>query len=563
MTGAGLGDITGNGTAVTGLGGARGYGETELPRGDDTVAQVNVAAVFESGFSLGGVQYAADELFIATDGLISFGSAVSGVAATAGSIAAPFFAIFNGDVDTRLDGEGAESGGVWLDVDTARDCVTITWDQVGFYRRNASLTDTFQIQLFDRGNSGFEVVYRYQNISWTAGDLQGGWGGLDGIAALIGHRATASGSAVLLGASGNQTAELALAQDLGNTGVAGLWVWGFLAPALIIGTASADRLNGTTDSDTMLGLGGNDVLMGSEGADVMDGGSGTDRADYGMATAAVLIDLADLARNLGFAAGDSYLRIEIYAGSNFADTLLGGGGAVHFLGNDGADSLEGRLGDDRMFGGAGRDTLRGGNGHDTLDGGTEGDLIFGNLGNDQLLGGLGNDSLLGGNGFDRLYGGDGNDQISGGSGFGTMFGGGGDDLLTGGHGRDLVYGGSGADVLRAGGGDDTLDGGLGVDTLTGGSGADEFRHAGTGGQGSDWITDFSNAEGDHLVFGIAGAVKADFSVTFVAVAGAGSAGVAEAYVTYLPLDRLIWLLVDGAGEAAILLHSSMNSFDLL
>ena len=75
--------------------------------------------------------------------------------------------------------------------------------------------------------------------------------------------------------------------------------------------------------------------------------------------------------------------------------------------------------------------------------------------------------------------------------------------------------------------------------------------------------DFDNAGGDRLVFGIAGAVKADFSLTFATVAGAGRAGVAEAHVTYLPDNRLVWTVVDGADEAMIMLQSSMNSFDLL
>ena len=522
-----MGDITGNGTAATGLGGAKGFGEVELPRGDDTVAQVDVAAVFESGFTLGGVHYDADDLYVSTDGLISFGAGVTGVAGDLSAIAAPFFAIFNGDVDTRLDGEGAESGAVWLDVDTVQDCVTITWDHVGFYRRNATKTDTFQIQLFDRGNGGFEVVYRYQNIAWTAGDLQGGWGGLGGSAALIGHRATAAGAALLLGASGNQAAELGLAGALGNTGVAGLWVWSFLVPSLIIGTSASDVLNGTTGIDTMQGLGGSDVLMGSLGADAMDGGSGTDRADYGSAVAGVRIDLADPAANSGFAAGDSFVLVENFGGSGFADTMLGGAAGNKFLGNGGADSLDGRLSDDGLYGGAGADLVLGGDGNDLLDGGTEADTLYGNKGLDFLDGGSGNDRLMGGTGADRLDGGD------------------------------------GADVLRASSGTDTLDGGLGTDTLSGGSGADEFRHAGTGGQGSDWVMDFANAEGDHLLFGIAGAVKADFSVTFATVAGAGRAAVAEAYITYLPGNRLIWILVDGADEAMILLQSSMNSFDLL
>ena len=486
-----MGDITGNGTAVTGLGGARGYGEVALPRGDDSVAQVNVAAVFESGFRLGTVLYAADALFISTDGLISFGSAVSGVAATPAAIAAPFFAIFNGDVDTRLDGEGAESGGVWLDVDTLRDCVTITWDHVGFYRRNATLTDTFQIQLFDRGNGGFDVVYRYQDISWTSGDLQGGFGGLGGLAALIGHRATADGAAVLHGASGNAAAELVLENTLGNTGVAGLWVWRFAAPTPILGSAQADILHGTPGCDSMQGLGGNELLIGSRRADVLDGGSGNDRADYGSAPATVTINLADLTANRGFAAGDRYVRIEAISGSGFADILLGGLANDSFFGGNGADRMSGRDGDDRLFGGAGND------------------LMLGRAGSDQLSGG------------------------------------------------------AGGDVLSAGSSDDTLDGGPGSDTLSGGPDADEFRHAGTSGTGTDWIMDFDHAAGDHLLFGIAGAVAADFSVTFVTMAGAGHSAVAEAQVTYLPANRLIWILVDGAQETAILLQSSMNSFDLL
>ena len=598
-----MGEVTGNGTAVTGLGGVRGYGEVELPRGDDTVAQVNVAAVFEQGFTLGGVHYDADELCISTDGLISLGAAVPGVLSGADAVAAPFFAIFNGDVDTRLDGEGAESGGVWLDIDTVQDCVTITWDHVGFYRRNATLTNTFQIQLFDRGNGGFDVVYRYQDIAWTSGDLQGGWGGSGGLAALIGHRATPNGAATLLGASGNEAAELGLADALGNTGVSGLWVWSFLAPSLIIGTATPDVLFGTTRSDTMQGLGGSDVLMASLGADVLNGGGGHDRADYGTATAGVRVDLADLAANTGFAAGDSYVLVEAFGGSAFADSLLGAAQDDRFRGYSGADRLGGRLGNDELFGGAGADLILGNGGNDLLDGGTGDDRLFGDQGLDRLLGGPGNDSLTGGTGADVLDGGDGadlllggfhgdvlrggagaadladslfggdggdalhggagNDQMNGGTGSDTLWGDGGDDLLTGRPGHDHLYGGSGADLLRASFGDDTLDGGPGADTLTGGTGADAFHNAGTGGHGGDWVRDFTHAEGDRLLFGIAGAVKADFSVTFVNVAGAGRAAVAEAYVTYLPDNRLIWVLVDGGDEAAIMLQSSMNSFDLL
>lgn len=574
-----MGDITGNGTAVKGLGGAAGYGEVQLPRGDDAVARVDVSAVFGAGFTLGGTRFGGDDLFISTDGLVSFGAGFAGVAAAAADIPAPFLAIFNADVDTRLDGEGAESGGIWLDIDTAADCVTITWDSVGFYRRNATRTDTFQMQLFDRGNGAFDVVYRYQSITWTSGDLQGGWGGLDGTAALIGHSA-----GPLLPASGDEGAQLGLPTALGNTGVRGLWVFSFGSPAEITGTAGADALTGTTGNDTMRGLGGSDTLIGSAGADVMDGGSGIDLVDYGSTTAAVRVDLATPAANLGQAAGDSLLFVEAVAGSGFDDSLLGGLGGDSLLGAGGADWLDGRAGLDSLYGGAGADQLTGGTEADLLDGGDGNDTLSGGRGGDTLAGGTGADSLLGGAGGDRMSGGtgaaDGNDTLSGGGARDRMAGNAGDDLLRGntgadtlsgddgndrlegGSANDRLYGGAGSDDLRGEAGNDTLDGGLGQDRMTGGPGADAFRHAGTGGQGSDWVMDFNSADGDHLVFGIAGAVRADFSVTFATVAGAGRAG-QEALITYLPQNRLVWVLVDAADETAILLHSSMNSFDLL
>ena len=580
-----MGDITGNGTAVTGLGGVAGYGEVALPRGDDTVAQVNVSSVFESGFLIGGARYGADQLYVSTDGLISFGNAVSGVAATASAIAAPFLAIFNADVDTRLDGEGAESGGIWLDIDTVQDCVTITWDHVGFYRRNATATNTFQMQLFDRGNGGFEVVYRYQDITWTSGDLQGGWGGLGGAAGLMGYRAGTSGAATLLPASGIEAAQLGLQGALGNTGVKGLWVYDFAAPSPIYGTAAGDTLNGTTANDTLQGLAGTDVLIGSDGADLMDGGLGIDLVDYRFARSGIVLDLIARATNTGQAAGDTFVLIEAFAGSGFDDIFRGSGGADRFMGAGGSDLLDGRAGQDSLYGGAGRDSLSGGFGDDLLDGGVDNDSLLGSNGDDALFGGVGADTLSGGGGNDTLsggiepedgadvlWGGSGRDQMTGNAGndllrgdigADTLAGDDGDDLLNGGTDTDRLFGGGGRDVLKGEAGNDFLSGGLGNDSLTGGSGADAFFHAATGGQGTDWAMDFNHAQGDHLFFGIAGATKADFRVTFQTVAGAGNAAIQEAMITYLPQSALIWIVVDGADQASIMVHSSMNSFDLL
>ena len=531
-----MGEVTGNGTAVTGLGGAAGFGETLLPRGDDVVAKVDVATVFESDFTVGGNHFDANQLYISTDGVVSFGAGFSGVATDPATIPAPFFAIFNADADTRLDGEPPESGGVWLDVDAATDCVTITWDHVGFYRRNASQTDTFQMQIFDRGRGSFDVVYRYQNISWTAGDLQGGWGGVGGSAARIGYRLTASGAVSELAASGDQAAQLGLPQAPGNTGVAGLWVFSFGQPAVIDGTDTADTLAGTGTADTMHGFGGSDVLVGSAGADVMDGGSGRDMVDYSAAPGAVRVDLRAPDLNTGMAAGDSFVAIEAFRGSALADTILGSAAADWFDGGRGSDDLQGRAGNDTLTGLAGADRLTGGAGADRLTGGAADDTLFGSLGNDLMLGGPSNDQLFGGAGYDTLHGGSGRDRLAGGMG------------------NDQIYGGTGTD---------RMDGGPGRDTLTGGGGADRFVGSGQPGTGMDWITDFSDSAGDSLVFGVAGATRADFRVAITNLAGAGNAAVAEVVVTYLPTGILVWTIVDGASEAAITLHSSMNSFDIL
>lgn len=651
-----MGEITGTGQAVSGLGGAAGFGETAIARADESVTRVDVSAVFEQGFTLAGVTYAADALYISTDGLISFGAGVSGVQSGLGAIAAPFFAIFHADIDTRLDGEGAESGGIWLDVDPIADCVTITWDHVGFYRRNASLVNTFQIQLFDRGNGGFDLVFRYQDITWTSGDLQGGWGGLGGAAALIGLSTGPGGSVVTPPASGIEAALLALGQSLGNTGITGLWSWQFRQPSIITGTTLADTLAGTGLNDTLLGLAGDDLLRGSAGADVLNGGLGQDRADYGLAPAAIRLDLGLPANNLGQALGDQFLSIESFAGSAFADTLIGAGAADWLLGQAGhdlllggaaSDTLYGGLGDDRLnggaghnrllgeagndtldsgagndslyggggddlltagegqdqvlggdgadvlhglggndflsgagladgadslYGGAGADVLVGGTGNDLLSGGdgadllqgeADQDLLFGGAGADTLVGGAASDDLRGGSENDQLQGGSGNDTLAGGDGADLLQGEGDADLLLGGAGDDWLWGGLGADDLRGGTENDSLSGGGGDDRLTGGTGADQFRHLGGSAEGSDLILDFAHSQGDRLWFGLAGATRADFLVESLLLPGLGQAGVADLRVTHIASGQVIWTIVDGSAEAAVLVQSTMNSFDLL
>ncbi|MGR3458093.1 MAG: Calx-beta domain-containing protein [Pseudooceanicola nanhaiensis] len=227
-------------------------------------------------------------------------------------------------------------------------------------------------------------------------------------------------------------------------------------------------------------------------------------------------------------------------------------------GSSGADAIDALGGNDWVRGEGGNDTLRGGDGVDTIDGGTGDDFIFGGATaadlRDVIYGGEGQDSIDGGHGNDELRGDAGNDTITGGSGVDTIIGGVGDDVLTGQTWSDVILGGNGNDFIN---------GGFGHDRVNGGAHADRFYHLGVEGHGSDWIQDFSETEGDVLVFGGAGAAADDFQVNYAQTAGAGQAGIAEAFVIYKPGNQILWALVDGGALDEIDIVIGGQTYDLL
>jgi Ca2+-binding RTX toxin-like protein len=162
----------------------------------------------------------------------------------------------------------------------------------------------------------------------------------------------------------------------------------------IIGGGGDDRLFGDAGKDTLLGGAGNDtldggidndVLIGGAGADTLIGGDGFDIASYADATLGVMIDFRT-GGALNDAAGDTFVSIERFVGSNYGDTFIASGGL-------GAD-FQGGGGEDWLYGAKGADTLNGGSGDDHLSGG---------LGADFLAGGTGMDTLTGGSGIDTFW----------------------------------------------------------------------------------------------------------------------------------------------------------------
>ena len=368
----------GTGVAQTGLGGSSGYGEITLPRSDDGAAQQDWSAVFASGLNFLGQNFQPNQIFVNTNGVVSFGMALPDFpTATSLATTVPMIAPFWADVDTRLRGEGVESGAIHVDIDPVADCVSVTWDNVGAFRRNTEEVNRFQLQFFDLGNGDFDIVLRYEAINWTTGSNP----------ADIGVQALLASPRLEhpIWLRPNESADMLLDLDsaLGNTGIAGLWVYQMrdgtlpgLTPArglVLYGGEGRDTLMGTASSDLMYGRTGADVLRGGLGRDTLDGNAGDDLLEGGVTEQ----DLRDL-----------------------------------------------------LYGGLGNDTLMGGGGADFIQGGADNDLIYGSFGADMLYGQTGNDSIFGGAGSDRLFASDGSDFLDGGLG---------SDRLIGGAGRDRFY----------------------------------------------------------------------------------------------------------------------------
>lgn len=398
--------IEGTGVAISGLGGAVGYGEIEVPPGDDDSFQVDLSAVFADGINWFGTMVSAETVFVNVNGTVSFGTAYGAPPTDAN--AAPeqhLIAPFWGDVDTRLDGEAPESGSIYVDIDPASSVVSVTWHRVGVYRRNAEDLNTFQLQLYDRGGGDFDIVFRYQRVDWTQGTAP------DDIGAQIGLSAT---SEPWITPQNLPDLEM-LPSQLGNTGQPGLWVFEMRAGVLthgvtqgddITGTDASEILRGTPRQDSLLGEGGDDTLIAGEGDDFVFGGADNDSIE----------------------------------GQGGDDSLDGGSGRDTISGGDGTDTLIGDTGDDFLYGGATSEDRR-----DVIYAGAGNDVVDGGYGNDELRGDQGNDTLTGGFGSDTVIGGTGQDALNGAALSDVLFGGDGQDFINGGFGYDRVNGGLGGD----------------------------------------------------------------------------------------------------------------------
>ena len=223
---------------IGGLGGPVGFGPVALPRDDDGSHPVDLGGVLSHGLTFGGQTWTS--MWVNTNGTLSFGAPLEGYdAAALAAAVGPVVAVFAADVDTRLRGEGVESGQIWLHEDPgtgAGGVLTITWAEVGFFRRNTDLVNSFQVRVSPGENPGeadFEL--RYGAINWVAGDLDGGSGGLGGVPALAGFQPGPGQTFLPAAASGNEAEWLAIGTP---DGLSPIWT-------IRIAAASAEVVEGT------------------------------------------------------------------------------------------------------------------------------------------------------------------------------------------------------------------------------------------------------------------------------------------------------------------------------
>ena len=329
---------------------------------------------------------------------------------------------------------------------------------------------------------------------------------------------------------------------------------GFGNSETIGGTGNVWEVYGSAFNDSFVGSDSNESYRYYGGNNTIDGGGGFDRARYDTDSVANI--------NVNMSAGT--VSGQLVAGGTFSDTItniervIGAGGNDTFTSNVAGSQFQGRNGNDQINGNIGSDTLYGDDGSDTLTGGGGDDFLYGGSSNndlrDVIFGGAGHDVIDGGYGNDSLRGDGGNDTITGGWGVDTIVGGEGNDILTGQVYSDLIFGQEG---------DDFINGGFGSDRVNGGSGADQFYHLGINDHGSDWIQDFSTAEGDRLVFGNANALLSNFVISRATTPTAGDDNVQEVFITYIPAGRVVWALVDGDLNTEINIQIGQQVFDLL
>lgn len=151
---------------------------TPVPRNDDgSFGPVQLPFTY----SLYGTGYT--QVWINTNGNITFTGPYSAFNASGFPIDVPMVAAFWADVDTR----NTSGGQIYYKLDSTK--LVVTWDAVGYFNFSVDKLNTFQIVL--TGPNGLladssNTAFYYQDMQWTTGSASGSNNGFGGTPATVG-----------------------------------------------------------------------------------------------------------------------------------------------------------------------------------------------------------------------------------------------------------------------------------------------------------------------------------------------------------------------------------------
>ncbi|NBK41239.1 calcium-binding protein, partial [Pseudomonas soli] len=251
-----------------------------------------------------------------------------------------------------------------------------------------------------------------------------------------------------------------------------------------IGTGNFTGVGNASDN-IITGGSGNDVMRGGAGADRFIGGAGNDTVSYTDAGAGITLNFKT-GVHTGIAAGDTFDSIEVFQGSNYADTFISDARAHTFEGGLN-DTLDYSLSEQAV-----KITIEG-NGGSGQGGDAEGDKFTGMY---SVIGSSQNDTfIMQATGSSKSFAGGAGDDVYylySTAGVVEQAGGGIDEVRTTlanytltnevenltfiGTGNFTGYGNASNNVIVGGAGNDTLFGGAGADRFVGGAGIDTVSY---------------------------------------------------------------------------------------
>jgi hypothetical protein len=160
-----------------------GFNSSTLPGNDD-----GSTGVVGIGFTIDFFGSTYSNLYVNNNGNVTFTGPLStftpfNISTSGVPIIAPFFA----DVDTRASADVTYGTGTF----GGNSAFGVNWVDVGFYNQHGTPTNSFQLLIVDRPDTGtvgnFDFIFNYNRILWETGDASGGVNGCGGSSARAGY----------------------------------------------------------------------------------------------------------------------------------------------------------------------------------------------------------------------------------------------------------------------------------------------------------------------------------------------------------------------------------------